>query len=109
MKTVIDAVNEFKAKKPADMLGRNGWLFAVKDIKQIGYNFDGELVCTFDEFNQCVEEMTNLVIQETNNLVNDLTKEVEQLKATIKDNVIMHVREVNKLLDQIKEITREYH
>lgn len=44
-----------------------------------------------------------------NDLVNNLTKQVEQLKADIKDNAIMHVREMNKLLKQIKANSADDH
>ncbi len=59
MKTVIDAVNEFKGIRPLDMLGRNGWFFDVRSLQQVGFEFNGKTVCTFEEFNQCVEDCSN--------------------------------------------------
>ena len=61
MKTVIDAVNEFKGIRPSNLINRNGWAYAWKGESPLdAYKFKGRLVCTFEQFNTIVQEcMTN--------------------------------------------------
>ena len=54
MKTVIDAVNELRVCDPTHRLTNPGWY-----INQIGaLSFNGQQVCTREEFNKCVDEMS---------------------------------------------------
>ena len=67
MKTVIDAVNEFKGVLPSDrcvsiIMARFGFYdYKAGDLK-LGAIFGGskywEVICTKEEFNQCVKELS---------------------------------------------------
>ena len=70
MKTVMDAVNEFKGIRPSNLINRNGWAYAWKGESPLdAYNFKGRLVCTFEQFNTLVQEcMTNFGISSIKHL-----------------------------------------
>mgnify|MGYP003646462935 CR=1 FL=1 len=54
VKTVIDAVNELRVCDPTRRLTNPGWY-----INQIGaLSFNGQQVCTREEYNKCVDEMS---------------------------------------------------
>jgi len=70
MKTVIDAVNEYKAQwvngrsyiyagSPTNLQNKGSLQITYLLVENSQWNF----VCTRDEFNQCVEEMTNMNIR----------------------------------------------
>jgi len=74
MKTVVDAVNEFKGEWPCDnrsamiyckisyaMYKEGDWESFVHDnFSDLNLSY-WDSICTVKEFNQCVEEMSNLV------------------------------------------------
>ena len=58
MKTVIDAVNEFKVDIPCALVGRSNWFFYSDDGEiNIGLKYGRVRVCTFDQFNDLVSQM----------------------------------------------------
>lgn len=59
LKTVRDAVIEFKSGIPFTLVGRNGWLFSwYKNQVTDALKFNGDVVCTFVEFNDYVGSMS---------------------------------------------------
>ncbi len=63
MKTVIDAVNEFKGEQPEAMITRTLWGYARdKPLgTATGYMYDKVQICTIEEYEQCVEDCSNNV------------------------------------------------
>lgn len=59
-KTVVDAVNELRGINQSMLIGHHKWSFYWPDggTSSTGFSFNDKFVCTFDEFNQCVKEMS---------------------------------------------------